>query len=49
MKRNLTTVLFLLISLQIMAQGPEGYLECGPEQNFEEPTNGTLTCTLLFC
>lgn len=31
--------LFLLISLKGMGQGPEGYLECGTEQSFEEPTN----------
>ncbi len=37
--RNFIVVLFLLISLTIMGQGPAGYLECGPEENFKEPVN----------
>jgi hypothetical protein len=36
---SLFCALFLLVSLKAMGQGPEGYSECGLEQNFETPTN----------
>ena len=39
MKRTFCTGLFLLISYFMMGQGPGGYMECGTEENFEEPTN----------
>jgi hypothetical protein len=39
MNRSMILVILFLISLTIMGQGPAGYLECGPEEIFNEPTN----------
>lgn len=37
--KNIIILLIFLMPLYVMGQGPEGYIECEPEQNFKEPAN----------
>lgn len=37
--KNIITLLIFLLPLSILGQGPDGYQECEPEQNFREPVN----------